>query len=236
MSDGELHKNKELREKVIEYFNLDETDINERTKGGGITKVESKVTWTIQYLRRSVLIQTLGRGDYRITPRGMEVYESDIDNFDIDYLVRFQEFQDYKNKKTKRKKSQPKETPSPPEEPKPTEPKKEEGFVYYIQEEMDGNIKIGFSDDPIKRLSQHQTSNPRELRMLVYVKGNKEDEKKIQKKFESLQTTGEWFKPDKRLLVHIEKEKSKFFEIVQNLSTDYEELKKRLEVIEGRIR
>ena len=56
---------------------------------------------------------------------------------------------------------------------------------------MDGNIKIGFSDDPIKRLSQHQTSNPRELRMLVYVKGNKEDEKKIQKKFESLQTTGE---------------------------------------------
>ena len=55
MSDGELHKNKELREKVIEYFNLDETDINERTKGGEVTKVESKVNWTIQYLRRSVL-------------------------------------------------------------------------------------------------------------------------------------------------------------------------------------
>ena len=236
MSDGELHKNKELREKVIEYFNLDETDINERTKGGEVTKVESKVNWTIQYLRRSVLIQTLGRGDYRITPRGMEVYESDIDNFDIDYLVRFQEFQDYKNKKTKRKKSQPKETPSSPEEPKPTEPKTEEGFVYYIQEEMDGNIKIGWSNDPIKRLPQHQTSNSRELRMLVYVKGSQDYETEIHKKFQNFKTTGEWFKPDKRLLVHIEKEKSKFFEIVQNLSTDYEELKKRLEVIEERIK
>ena len=40
MSDGELHTNKELREKVIEYFKLDETEINEKTKSGKLTKVE----------------------------------------------------------------------------------------------------------------------------------------------------------------------------------------------------
>jgi predicted GIY-YIG superfamily endonuclease len=235
MSDGELHKNKELREKVIEYFNLDETEINEKVKSGKITRVEDRVNWTIQYFRRSLLIQTISRGQYQVTPRGKKVFKEDIDILDEKYLNRFKEFRDFSIPKKSTKKTQPKETPSSPEEPKPTEPKKEVGFVYYIQEEMDGNIKIGFSDDPIKRLSQHQTSNPRELRMLVYVKGNKEDEKKIQKKFESLQTTGEWFKPDKRLLVHIEKEKSKFFEIVQNLSTDYEELRKRIENLEIKI-
>ena len=97
---------------------------------------------------------------------------------------------------------------------------------------MDGNIKIGWSEDPIKRLQQHQTSNSRELRMLVYVKGSPDYEKEIHRKFQTSKTTGEWFKPDKRLLVHIEKERSKFFEIVQKLSTDYENLKSRIENLE----
>ena len=99
---------------------------------------------------------------------------------------------------------------------------------------MDGNIKIGWSDDPIKRLQQHQTSNSRELRMLVYVKGSQEYEREIHSKFQNSKTTGEWFKPDKRLLVHIEKERSKFFEIVQKLSTDYDDLKSRIENLENK--
>ncbi|MCH2405815.1 MAG: GIY-YIG nuclease family protein, partial [Nitrosopumilus sp.] len=125
--------------------------------------------------------------------------------------------------------------PSPPEELKPEGNKSKEGFVYYIQEEMDGNIKIGWSDDPIKRLTQHQTSNSRELRMLVYVKGSQEYEREIHRKFQTSKTTGEWFKPDKRLLVHIEKERSKFFEIVQKLSTDYEKLSTDYENLRSRI-
>ncbi|MDG2063869.1 MAG: GIY-YIG nuclease family protein [SAR324 cluster bacterium] len=155
-----------------------------------------------------------------------------MDKFDYDYLHKFKEFRDFKNKKT-RDKTQPTKLPSPPEEPKPEETKSKEGFVYYIQEEMEGNIKIGWSEDPIKRLQQHQTSNSRELRMLVYVKGSPDYEKEIHRKFQTSKTTGEWFKPDKRLLVHIEKERSKFFEIVQKLSTDYENLKSRIEKLEN---
>jgi len=70
---------------------------------------------------------------------------------------------------------------------------------------------------------------------LVYVKGDKDYEKEIHRKFQSSKTTGEWFKPDKRLLVHIEKERSKFFEIVQNLSNDYEELKNKLLFLEKKL-
>ena len=198
------------------------------TEGGKLTKVEDRVNWTIQFFRRSLLIQTVNRGQYQITPRGTKVFNEDIDKLDRKYLNKFKEFRDFIKKKT-----QPKETPSPPKEPKPTEPKKEEGFVYYIQEEMDGNIKIGWSNDPLKRLSGHQTSNSRELRMLVYVKGSLEYEREIHRKFQNSKTTGEWFKPDKRLLVHIEKERSKFFEIVQKLSTDYKNLKSRIEKLEN---
>ena len=232
MSDGELHTNKELREKVIQYFKLNESEINETTGSGNVKRVEDRVNWTIQYLRQSQLIQTLSRGQYQINPRGTKVFKEDIDKFDYDYLNKFKEFRDFKNKKT-RDKTQPTKLPSPPEEPKSEETKSKEGFVYYIQEDMDGNIKIGWSEDPIKRLSQHQTSNSRELRMLVYVKGSPDYEKEIHRKFQTSKTTGEWFKPDKKLLVHIEKERSKFFEIVQKLSTDYENLKSRIEKLEN---
>ena len=231
MSDGELHTNKELREKVIQYFKLNESEINETTGSGNVKRVEDRVNWTIQYLRQSQLIQTISRGQYQINPRGTKVFKEDIDKFDYDYLNKFKEFREFQNKKPK-KKTQPIETPSPPEEPKSEETKSKEGFVYYIQEEMDGNIKIGWSEDPIKRLQQHQTSNSRELRMLVYVKGSPDYEKEIHRKFQTSKTTGEWFKPDKRLLVHIEKERSKFFEIVQKLSTDYENLRSRIENLE----
>ena len=233
MSDGELHTKKELWDGVIEHFKFNESEINEKVPSGKITRVEDRVGWTIQYLRKSLIIQTVSRGKYQITPRGTKIIKEDIDKFDYDYLIKFKEFRDFKNKKT-RDKTQPTKLPSPPEEPKPEETKSKEGFVYYIQEELDGNIKIGWSDDPIKRLSQHQTSNSRELRMLVYVKGSQEDEREIHSKFQNSKTQGEWFKPDKRLLVHIEKERSKFFEIVQKLSTEYENLKSRIEKLENR--
>ena len=231
ISDGEIHTNKELRQKVIQYFKLNESEINETTGSGKVKRVEDRVNWTIQFLRQSLLIQTLSRGQYQINQRGTKVFKEDIDKLDDKYLNKFKEFQDFKNRKQK-KKTQPKETLSPPEELKPEGNKSKEGFVYYIQEELDGNIKIGWSDDPIKRLQQHQTSNSRELRMLVYVKGSQEYERQIHSKFQNSKTTGEWFKPDKRLLVHIEKERSKFFEIVQKLSTDYENLKSRIENLE----
>ena len=232
MSDGELHTKKELWDGVIEHFKFNESEINELLPSGKITRVGDRVGWTIKYLRKSLIIKTVSWGKYQITPRGTKIIKEDIDKFDYDYLNKFKEFSNFINKKT-REKTQPKETPSPPEEPKPEGTKSKEGFVYYIQEEMDGNIKIGWSEDPIKRLQQHQTSNSRELRMLVYVKGSPDYEKEIQRKFQTSKTTGEWFKPDKRLLVHIEKERSKFFEIVQKLSTDYENLKSRIEKLEN---
>ena len=228
MSDGKEHTNKEMKKCVISHFNLSESDINEKTESGKVNRVDDRVNWTIQYFRRSLLIETVKRGFYKITPRGLEVFREDIDELDEKYLNRFPEYREFQKPK---KIKDPKITPPPP----PVENKNKKGFVYYIQEEMDGNIKIGWSEDPLKRLSEHQTSNSRELRMLVYVKGDKDYEKEIHRKFQSSKTTGEWFKPDKRLLVHIEKERSKFFEIVQNLSTEYDELKKRLEKLEERL-
>ena len=58
MSDGELHTNKELREKVIKYFKFNESEINEKVPSGKMTRVEDRVSWTIQYHRKSLIIHT----------------------------------------------------------------------------------------------------------------------------------------------------------------------------------
>ena len=80
MSDGELHTNKELREKVIQYFKLNESEINETTGSGKLKRVEVRVNFTIQFLRQSLLIQTLSRGQYQINPRGTKVLRRILTN------------------------------------------------------------------------------------------------------------------------------------------------------------
>ena len=49
---------------------------------------------------------------------------------------------------------------------------------------MNGKIKIGYSEDPISRMKQLQTSSPRELTMMVFVKGDREYENKLHKRFQ----------------------------------------------------
>ena len=58
MSDGELHTKKELWDEVIEYFKFNESEINEKVPSGKMTRVEDRVSWTIQYLRKSLIIHT----------------------------------------------------------------------------------------------------------------------------------------------------------------------------------
>ena len=58
MSDGELRTNEGLREKVIKYFKFNESEINEKVPSGKMTRVEDRVSWTIQYLRKSLIIHT----------------------------------------------------------------------------------------------------------------------------------------------------------------------------------
>lgn len=45
-------------------------------------------------------------------------------------------------------------------------------FVYLIGEENDGPVKIGFAADPIRRLRELQTGNPRRLRIECLIFGN----------------------------------------------------------------
>lgn len=57
-------------------------------------------------------------------------------------------------------------------------------FVYFIGESDDGPVKIGFAKDPIARLRQMQTGNPRRLRIEYVLVGDMELEKVLQEMWE----------------------------------------------------
>jgi hypothetical protein len=70
-------------------------------------------------------------------------------------------------------------------------------YIYAIQEEATGNIKLGISRNPSERLKQLQTGNSSKLRLLMYRKAHNKfkDEHKLHKELIEYNIHGEWFKP-----------------------------------------
>ena len=67
-------------------------------------------------------------------------------------------------------------------------------FVYFIQADDNGPIKIGFTaDDPKKRIAQLQTGNASTLKLLGFVKGSTSKERELHAALSEWRMQGEWF-------------------------------------------
>jgi len=87
---------------------------------------------------------------------------------------------------------------------KPTD-EKMKGFIYFIQGECGGPIKIGYTTDLKARLKTLQTGYPDRLELLFAFPGNPEDEKKTHERYGEYRLQGEWFRPTPELLKSIQK-------------------------------
>lgn len=67
--------------------------------------------------------------------------------------------------------------------------------VYFIEAIGAHRVKIGYSDDPIKRLLQLQTGCPHDLKLLFSIPGNRDTERQYHDKYVHLRVspTSEWF-------------------------------------------
>jgi len=99
-----------------------------------------------------------------------------------------------------------------------------DGFVYFIQEEETGNIKIGFSEKhPEGRLKDFQTGNSNKLILKGYIEGTYQDESNLHQEFseERIRKDNEWFKSSPRLEKRIKEMLEKFYE---NKKSEIEDL------------
>lgn len=84
----------EMRQYIVEYFNLSDEDCSLRTKNGNTTQVVDRLNWVRQYLRRALMIELPQRGVYRITQRGRDYLALHNSMRKID-LMQYPEFASY---------------------------------------------------------------------------------------------------------------------------------------------
>lgn len=73
-------------------------------------------------------------------------------------------------------------------------------FIYFLQAESGGPIKIGLTTNPVARRTEHQTSHPEQLRYIALVRAPAHFERTLHKHFEPEWLRGEWHHPSPRLL------------------------------------
>lgn len=73
------------------------------------------------------------------------------------------------------------------------------GFVYVIGNEHMKICKIGYSVNPHKRISAIQTGCPYPIEIIAIVKGSREMEKALHRKYVMYKTSGEWFRYEGKL-------------------------------------
>jgi hypothetical protein len=72
-------------------------------------------------------------------------------------------------------------------------------MIYFIRDSVTGNIKLGHSKSPGKRLSGLQTSTAHALILLAVIDGGPDEERRLHRDFAAERLRGEWFRPDGRL-------------------------------------
>lgn len=75
--------------------------------------------------------------------------------------------------------------------------------VYFIQAET-GEIKIGYTNNPRKRLRTAQIYSPCNLELLAVINGDRSKEHHIQSMFQDSRLHGEWFEQTPELLDFIQ--------------------------------
>lgn len=76
-------------------------------------------------------------------------------------------------------------------------------WVYFVQSEDGGPIKIGRASDIEARLSGLRTSRTDTLVLLASQRGGAREEGRLHRRFKHLRTVREWFQPGPELLAHI---------------------------------
>lgn len=78
------------------------------------------------------------------------------------------------------------------------------GYLYFIQMDRIGPIKIGFTKNIANRLIALQTSSPYPLNLLCITPSNENQEKEIHSCYDAIRLEGEWFLPHPLVIRDIE--------------------------------
>lgn len=93
-SDGSVKVFREAVEHLADKFELSPKDRRTTLKHGQ-KLIANRVGWAVHELKRAGLLEAVKRGEFQITPRGIEVLESGVEEIDRSYLMQYEEYREY---------------------------------------------------------------------------------------------------------------------------------------------
>lgn len=101
-SDGQEHTVSEALEVLSEQLQISPEDRETLLPSGTQTQFYNRVTWATTYLTKSLLLSKVGRGRFRITPRGQDVLRQSPTRVDNAFLQQFEEYRAFKTKRAEK--------------------------------------------------------------------------------------------------------------------------------------
>jgi len=147
-ADQEEHVISEVVQRLAEQFQLTPEDRKQLLPSGTQPAFENRVRWSRTYLGKSGLLESAGRGRFRITKRGLDVLASPPIAINIGFLKQFPEFVEFQ-RASKKAESQPTAELQTPEE---------------VLEGSYQNLRLTLAQDLLERIKQ---SSPQFFEQLV---------------------------------------------------------------------
>ncbi len=72
LADGQNHHSRDVERILADHLQLSQEDRDELIPSKRQTRLYNRVTWALTYLRQAKLVESVGRGVNRITPRGLK--------------------------------------------------------------------------------------------------------------------------------------------------------------------
>ncbi|TAK32084.1 MAG: restriction endonuclease [Chloroflexota bacterium] len=94
--DQKEHTFREVEETLATEFHLSDADRNELLPSGTQARFANRVRWAQKYLKEAELLESCGRGRFRITGRGSGVLGSNPPEINTKFLEQFDEFREFK--------------------------------------------------------------------------------------------------------------------------------------------
>lgn len=95
--DNKVHTTNECMDEAVKCFNLTEDDKKLMVPSGKQTLIANRVYWSLTYLKKSKLLETINRGEYRITTRGIDLLNTNPNRIDKKLLSQYEEYRVFSN-------------------------------------------------------------------------------------------------------------------------------------------
>ncbi|MDQ6757819.1 MAG: restriction endonuclease [Bacteroidota bacterium] len=95
ISDGQIHSIHDAISILAKQLNLTEDDLNEWLPSKSQKKFYNRVYWAKAHLKMAGVLENLGKGQFKITDRGMNLLKDSPSFINVKYLTN--RFEDYKN-------------------------------------------------------------------------------------------------------------------------------------------